>query len=157
MKVKDLMTPKPLSCTVGTNLAAVAKLMWDADCGVLPVTDFGGIVTGIITDRDICIAVAAEDRPARQILAGAVAVKTVYTCHPDDDVLGALQTMKEQRVRRLPVVDEYDALVGMLSWSDAALSAGRRAKGHIDPYALVDTYKAICAHRPTTEPVLMPT
>ena len=148
MKVRDLMTPKPLSCTVGTDLATVARLMAKADCGVLPVTDTGGKVTGIITDRDVCIAVAADDHPARQILAGAVAVKTVYTCHADDDATAALKTMKKQRVRRLPVVNPDGTLVGMLSWSDAALAA-TPSGDKVEPMLLVDAYKGICAHRRT--------
>lgn len=146
MKVRELMTPKPLSCTVGTDLATVARLMAKADCGVLPVTDTGGQVTGIITDRDVCIAVAADDHPARQILAGAIALKPVHTCLPDDDAVAALKTMKKFRVRRLPVINPDGTLVGMLSWSDAALAAGR-AGDRVDPLALVEAYKGICAHR----------
>ena len=146
MKVRELMTPKPLSCTVGTDLATVARLMAKADCGVLPVTDTGGRVTGIITDRDVCIAVAADDHPARQILAGAVAIKdTVHTCRPDDDAAAALRIMKKFKVRRLPVVNPDGTLLGMLSWSDAALAAGTSANG-VEPMALVDAYKGICAH-----------
>jgi CBS domain-containing protein len=146
MKVRELMTPKPLSCTVGTDLATVARLMAKADCGALPVTDTGGQVTGIITDRDVCIAVAARDHPARQILAGAVALKTVHTCHPDDDATAALKTMRKFRVRRLPVINPDGTLVGMLSWSDAALGGGR-AGDRVDPTALVEAYKAFYAHR----------
>jgi CBS domain-containing protein len=146
MKVRELMTPKPLSCDVGTDLATVARLMAKADCGVLPVTDMGGKVTGIITDRDVCIAVAADDHPARQILAGAVAVKTVHTCRPDDDCASALTTMKKYRVRRLPVVNPDGTLLGMLSWSDAALAADENGR-RVDPMLLVDAYKGICAHR----------
>lgn len=150
MKVKELMTPSPLSCNMGTTLAEVAKLMWRADCGVIPVVDDEGTVTGIITDRDICIFVAAQDYPARQILAGAVATKKVFTCRPDDAALDALETMKTQRVRRLPVVDDRGTLVGMLSLTDVALAGHRIAKG-IRPLALVEAYEAI-TERPT-EPI----
>jgi signal-transduction protein with cAMP-binding, CBS, and nucleotidyltransferase domain len=141
------MTPNPLSCTMGTTLAEVARLMWRADCGVIPVVDDSGTVTGIITDRDICIFVAAQDYPARQILAGAVATKKVHTCHPEDKALDALHTMKIHRVRRLPVVDEHGTLVGVLSLTDVALAGHRIAKG-IRPLALVETYEAITERPP---------
>lgn len=149
MKVRELMTPNPLSCSVGTDLATVARLMAKADCGALPVTDTGGKVIGIITDRDICIAVAAHDHPARQILAGAAGIKNVvYTCRAEDDVTTALDRMKWHKVRRLPVVNPDGTLVGMLSWSDIALAAGR-APHDIDAGVLIDTYRGICTRRGT--------
>jgi CBS domain-containing protein len=145
MQVKELMTPAPLSCHVSTDIATVARLMWKADCGVIPVTD-DGIVTGIITDRDICIAIAAKEQLPRHILAGAIAVRKVVTCLADDTVLDALAVMKEHRVRRLPVVDAAGCLIGMLSWSDALLAAHGRPKVIPLP-ALVSTYEAICTRR----------
>ena len=96
-------------------------------------------------DRQL-IAVAARDHPARQILAGAVALKTVHTCQPDDDAIVALKTMRKFRVRRLPVINPDGTLVGMLSWSDAALGGGR-AGDRVDPTALVEAYKSFYAHR----------
>lgn len=143
MKVRELMTAHPLSCTLGTTLARVAKLMWDADCGVIPVTNEEGRLTGIITDRDICIFVAAQDLPARQIQVGTVATKNVFTCTADEDVVGALATMKEHRVRRLPVVDENGLLVGMLSFTDIAL-ARYKTGNDVASRTLVETYKAMC-------------
>ena len=143
MKVRELMTAHPLSCTLGTTLAKVAKLMWEADCGVIPVTNEEGRVTGIITDRDMCIFVAAQDLPARQIQVGTVATKDVRTCMADDPVLSALATMKEYRVRRLPVVDERGMLVGMISFTDIAL-AGFRTGKNVASRTLVETYKSIC-------------
>jgi len=146
MKVREIMTPNPLSCTVGTDLATVARLMAKAHCGAVPVTDTGGTVTGIITDRDVCLAVAAEDRPARQILAGAAAARPVWTCGPDDEVATALSRMKTCHVRRLPVVNPDRALVGMLSWSDAALGSGCTGE-RLEPALLVDAYMGIYEHR----------
>jgi CBS domain-containing protein len=151
MKVRELMTPSPLSCSLGTTLAKVAKLMWEVDCGVIPVVDDQGRVTGIITDRDMCIFVAAQDLPARQIQVGTVASKDVFTCLADDDVVAALETMKQKRVRRLPVVDGQGVLVGMLSFTDIAL-AGFKTGKNVASRALVETYKAICERTDAPQP-----
>jgi CBS domain-containing protein len=155
MKVRELMTPNPLSCLLGTTLAKVAKLMWEVDCGVIPVVDEQGKITGIITDRDMCIFVAAQDLPARQIQVGTVASKAVFTCMPDDDVVAALGTMKEHRVRRLPVVDAGGVLVGMLSFTDIAL-AGFKTGKNVPSLTLVETYKAICERNDAPQGVTPP-
>jgi CBS domain-containing protein len=78
MKVKDIMTAQPLTCAPDTNLAAAAALMLDADCGILPVTQDGKLV-GIVTDRDMYIALATRNKLASQVTAGEVARKQVFT------------------------------------------------------------------------------
>jgi CBS domain-containing protein len=138
------MTAKPLSCTTTTNLAAAVKLMWDGDCGVIPVTDESGKVVGMITDRDICIALATRNVQASQLTAGEVVSGTVHRCRPEDDVLAALQVMKDRRVRRLPVVDAQDRLVGLLSMNDVVLETG--GPQGINAKTVIETFKGICAH-----------
>ncbi len=67
MKVKGIMTEPVQYCAPESNLAAVAKEMWDSDCGVLPIVNHAGEVEGVITDRDICMAVATKGRVASDI------------------------------------------------------------------------------------------
>src|SRR5262245_11710178 len=67
MKVKDLMTTDVKRCSPETNLAAAAKIMWEGDCGAVPVTDERDHVVGVITDRDICIAAATRPRTEGEI------------------------------------------------------------------------------------------
>ena len=69
MKVKDLMTTEVKRCSPETNLAAAARIMWEGDCGVIPVTDEYDHVVGVITDRDICIAAATRPRTEGEIPA----------------------------------------------------------------------------------------
>lgn len=104
MKVTEIMTAAPRTCTPDTTLAAAANLMWEGDCGILPVVDDGELV-GVVTDRDMYIALATRNARASQVRVGAVATKTVSACQPEDEVEAALATMKRARVRRLPVVD----------------------------------------------------
>ncbi|MGE3403483.1 MAG: CBS domain-containing protein, partial [Vicinamibacterales bacterium] len=103
MNVKNVMTSAPRTCTRGTNLAEAAALMLDADCGILPVVDDAGKLVGVVTDRDMYIALATRDTRASQLSVGEVARSPVFTCGPDDDVQSALATMKQHHIRRLPV------------------------------------------------------
>jgi CBS domain-containing protein len=144
MKIKDIMTPEPATCFPATNLAAAAALMLDADCGILPVVDEQGKLVGIVTDRDMYIALATRNALASQVAVGEVARTTVHTCSPDDDVQTALATMKQHRVRRLPVAGFGGTVAGIVSMNDILLAAGPRKAVRSDE--VVDTFQAICAH-----------
>lgn len=145
MKVTDLMTALPESCRPDTNLAVAVQRLWDVDCGVLPVIDASGVLVGIITDRDICIALGTRDEPASRVRVDSVMRAPVETCVTSDDISTALHKMKDRRVRRLPVVDAGGGLVGVLSLNDIAL-AGTSRNG-VRPEQLLETLRAIFAHR----------
>jgi len=145
MKVKELMTLDAKHCTLDTNLAAAAKIMWEGDCGAVPVIDESGRVVGMITDRDICIAGATRPRAEGEIPVKDVISKTVYTCAPGDDVRAALDTMRTRKVRRLPVVGQDGRLTGILSIHDIA-SHARSGKGaDISPEAVLEAFVTITA------------
>jgi CBS domain-containing protein len=123
MKVKDLMSADVQSCSEDTDLATVARLMWDADCGIVPVVDGQRHVTGVITDRDICIAAATRALDPARIIVRDAMTRGVATCPQDADARSALETLSQRRVRRLPVVDRQDRLVGILSLNDLVTRA----------------------------------
>jgi CBS domain-containing protein len=143
MKVKDIMTAEPRTCHPGTNLAAAAELMLDGDCGILPVVAEGKLC-GVVTDRDMFIALATRNRLAAQLTVGEVAQTPVYTCGPDDDVHTALATMKQHHIRRLPVEGFGGTVLGIISMNDILLAAGARKPVRQDE--VVETFQAICAH-----------
>jgi CBS domain-containing protein len=145
MKVKELMTTAVATTPPNANLARAARLMWDRDCGVLPVVDATGHVMGMITDRDICRAVTTHARPASRIAVEEIASHHVYSVTPEDDAETALQAMTAHQVRRLPVVDAGGHLKGILSMNDIVLHAGD-ATG-VKASAIVDALKGICAHK----------
>ncbi len=148
MLVRELMTTEVRSCGPDSNLAEVAASMWDADCGIVPVVNSEGRVVSVVTDRDICIAAGTRGRAPNEIPVGeVVASGEVFSCQPDDDVRDALRTMGRRRVRRLPVLDEGGRLRGLFSINDAVLRAGTGA-GTVSAPAVLETLKAICAHRP---------
>ena len=142
MKIKEIMTKQPKTASRDTTLAAAAHLLWGADCGILPVVD-GGKLVGVVTDRDMYVALATRNKPASQITVGEVSTGKVWACGPDDDVHAALDTMASRRVRRLPVTQD-GALVGVISMNDLVLAAGADKEVRNDE--VVATLKAICAH-----------
>jgi CBS domain-containing protein len=149
MKVQEVMTGKVTTCKPETNLATAAMLMWDNDCGVLPVLTDDGRVVGMVTDRDICIAAATKRRDIVDIPVYEVISGRLYACSPDDNVQEALKIMQQEKVRRLPVIDADGALQGLLSINDVALKAQEskdRKKPEISYNDVMTTFKAICAH-----------
>jgi len=143
MKVKEVMTTDVKRCSPETNLAAAARIMWEGDCGAVPVTGERDQVVGVITDRDICIAAATRPRTEGEIPVKEVLSKALYTCAPGDDVRAALETMKSRKIRRLPVV-EQGRLVGIVSIHDIAVQSRRRSS-EVSPDSVLDAFIAITA------------
>jgi CBS domain-containing protein len=143
MNASELMTPNPVTCSSSTNLAQAARLMLDADCGILPVL-VDGQLQGVVTDRDLFIALGTRDRRASSVTVGEVMQAPVFSCGPDDDVHAVLQLMKEHGVRRVPVEGFNKSLLGIVSMNDIVLAAGLK-KG-VRGGDVVDALQAICAH-----------
>lgn len=118
MRVSQLMTGSPAFCRPDSNLGEAVEKMWNYNCGLLPVVDAAGFVTGVITDRDICIALGTRRTFAGELKVSEVAAEKVIVCYQGDDVRTALAAMATGRVRRLPVLDESGKLVGVLSMDD---------------------------------------
>jgi CBS domain-containing protein len=144
MKVAQLMTPAPLACGPDSNLAEVAALMWDANCGIVPMVDAAGRVTGVVTDRDICIAAATRNLAPQHIRVCEVQDRPAVCCRPEDDVKKALRLMKEHRVRRLPVTGSEGELHGIVSIDDILLEAGH-ARAGFTAKDVISTLQVICA------------
>ena len=150
MKVKEIMTANAKACTLTDNLAEAARLMWEEDCGIVPVIAEGGELVGLITDRDICMAAMLKGRNEASIAIEAVMSGKLFTCKPEDDIHGALNTMRNNKVRRLPVVTAGKKLAGMLSMNDVVLKAaeaGDKKAPELSYSDVVNTYKSICQHQ----------
>lgn len=150
MKVQDLMTTNAITCGPNTNLATAAGLMWDNNCGSLAVTNDDGKVIGLITDRDICIAVATRQRLASEILVSEVITGEVWACAPQDGIRNLLQLMRHARVRRLPVISDDGVLQGIVSISDLVLHAEEaqgKQKPELSLQDAIGTLKAVCGYR----------
>lgn len=135
--VRSLMTTRVKACSPDDSLARAAQLMWESDCGIVPVTEYGRVV-GLLTDRDVCMATYTQGRPPGEIRAGSVMSKRVLACSADDSIGSALSLMAQNRIRRLPVTHDGGQLVGMLTLADIARWARATATPAVEA-ALSDT------------------
>jgi CBS domain-containing protein len=128
-------------------------MMWDHDCGCIPIRD-GDHVVGMITDRDICMAAHFKGKPIRDIRIEEAMSRDVAVCRPGDPLETAEAIMMRAQVRRLPVTDASGRLVGILSLNDIAraLSAGPSVRSGEGLHQLALTLGAICAQRSTPTP-----
>ena len=143
MNARDIMTRPPHTCGLETPLDEASRLMENESCGTLPVLDDRGRLAGILTDRDIAIAIGRSDRAPAQITARDVMTRNVHTCSPGDDLLEALDEMASAGVRRLPVVDAAGKLRGLLSIDDIILWAVEH--DDLKPKDVLRSLRAICA------------
>ena len=144
MQVREVMTQKAVFCGPETNLAEAALLMWKNGCGFLPVVGEGGNVIGVITDRDISVALGTRNQRPEEVRVWDVMPKQLFTCTADDDVHCVLKTIRASKIRRLPVIDRDGGLVGVLSIDDIVLRAREHVFGKDVSYKDVeDTYRAL--------------
>jgi CBS domain-containing protein len=119
MNVNELMERDVGTCNPDTNLEYIAKIMWDKNCGSIPVLDNQRTPLGVITDRDIAMACFLNHKALWELFArDIVSNREVHCCGIDDDVRHALYLMSQFHVRRMPVVDREGHLAGMISLGD---------------------------------------
>jgi CBS domain-containing protein len=145
MKARDIMSEPAYTCGPNTDLATVAKIMWDHDCGFVPVVDASGVVAGVITDRDICIATSTRRLLPEHISAAQAMASPIHACLSDDSVSDVLATMKQFRIRRVPVIDANGRLQGVISLNDLVLASDATRAPQASE--IVSTMAAICAHQ----------
>jgi CBS-domain-containing membrane protein len=151
MLVEQLMARPVETCRASDTLAHAAQLMWDHDCGCLPVCDDSERVIGVITDRDICMCGLFERRPLEELSVATAMSKDVHVCRADDTIEHAEELMRDERIRRLPVVDDGRTLVGLIALADLAREAADESRG--DKHDVTEsevgfTLAAICAPLP---------
>ncbi len=152
--VRSVMNPNVRCARAHVSVADVAMIMEKNRCGAVPIVDGRRRVVGMVTDRDICLAVGRRALPAVLIAAGEVMSKKVYACSPDQELAEALETMQNNGVRRLPVIDATGRLGGILSMDDVVLRADTGTKnGSPSAYELaIETLKAIYTKRGAGKP-----
>ncbi len=140
MRVEEIMTKDVSSCSPATNAATAAEIMWTRNCGSLPIAEDGGRVVGIVTDRDLFIALGTRNQRPGDLAVGDIMNRDVSICAPDDDIRVALKLMAEKQIHRLPVVGHDGALQGILSIDDIVV----RAEGDGLSREVLKTMKAVC-------------
>ncbi len=150
MTVREIMVASPRACDPEMNCAEAAEHLWAAGCGALPVIDRDRKVIGIVTDRDICIALGTRNRRASELQIRDVMTENVATCRSNDDIHDALKVMHDRKVRRLPVTDGAGKLEGMLCASDLLVHARHDdgSRPELSYENIVNALRGICWHCP---------
>ena len=129
MRVSDVMTRDVSCCSAYDSLSTAARLMWDRDCGSVPVLEPDtGKVIGMITDRDICMATVLQDRAPGAITVREAMSDELHACSPEDTIVHAERTLRDNQIRRVPVLDRNGRLVGILSLADIVRVAGQGSR-----------------------------
>lgn len=147
MQVRDIMSTPVVTCRSTDTLNTAAQIMWERDCGVIPVVDDSGAVVGMITDRDISMAAYTQGGPLTGIPVSNAMAKHVFSCKPDDSLDAAERLMSDKQIRRVPIVDGENKPIGILSLNDIARRAGKAGKRDGLDRELAQTMAAICQPR----------
>jgi CBS domain-containing protein len=146
MRVGKIMTKDPTCCVPSDSAQHAASLMRNEDAGIVPVinNEQSRTIVGVVTDRDLCMNVVAEGLDPRTVSVESCMTTTVVTCSPSDSVERATDLMRENQIRRLPVVNEQKELQGIIALADVVERADvKTTQTH-------ETLKKVSA--PTNEP-----
>jgi CBS domain-containing protein len=124
--VRDIMKTQPIRLQGSTPVIEAARQMFDANVGAVIVADDGKIA-GIVTDRDITMRVVAQGRDPSTTSLSQICSCNVATLSPDDEIDRAVQVMRDNAIRRVPVVDSQNEAVGIVSLGDLALERDPRS------------------------------
>ena len=133
MLCNEIMTTNPEFCLPSDPVMKAAQLMKSQDVGPIPIVEDKNNkkLTGIVTDRDLAIKIVAEARDPKTTRVKDVMTDDVVTCKENEDVNKALKLMQDYQVRRLPVVDTGDHLLGIIAQADVATRLGSRTTGKV--------------------------
>jgi CBS domain-containing protein len=152
MNLAKVMTSDVCACSPQDTLNRAAQLMWEHDCGFLPVVDDGRRVVSVVTDRDVCMGVYTQGKPLWDLPVSSVMSPALYTCKPGDDATDVERLMRDKKIRRIPVIDDSGELVGVVTLGDLARRSqtGRLQKA-TSGLAIAKTLAAICEPRAPQE------
>lgn len=128
MYVNEAMTTSVCTCQPTTTLDKIARKMWAADCGAIPIVDEGNKPVGMVTDRDIAMAAMLNNKPLWELTASTIMQdQQVHCISQFESIESCLATMEKYRVRRLPVIADSGKLVGIVSLTDALAMASSQS------------------------------
>ena len=145
MKISELMTRPVHVCRATDTLDNAASLMWQHDIGSIVVVDDAGQTIGMVTDRDACMAAMTCGVALHDIPVSIAMAKHVVTCRPEDTDAAVAEMMAKHKIRRVPVIDEAQQPVGIVSLNDLARTMARGRE--VPATSVAGTLAAICEHR----------
>jgi CBS domain-containing protein len=141
LKAREVMTKDPWTCGETASLAQAARVMWENDVGFVPVVDGDGRARGTITDRDICMAALSTGLRLDEIPVSHAMAKSVFKCRHTDSLETVERIMGDKQIRRIPVVNEDDRIIGVIAQADVAQAERDSSRVH-------GTVQAISMPRP---------
>jgi CBS domain-containing protein len=129
-KCNEVMTKNPVCCRPDDMVVKVAQLMQSENIGSIPVIENERTLklVGIVTDRDLALKIVAKGQDAKSTKVEAVMTRQIVTCRIGDDLQMALDAMAEHQLRRIPIVDEDDKIVGIIAQADVATRVNQPEK-----------------------------
>ena len=126
----DVMTQNPVYCLPGDMVIKAAELMKSGDLGPVLVVESEQTrkLVGILTDRDLALKIVAEGLDPRSTTVETVMTREVVTCLAEDDLQVALDAMAEHQLRRIPIVDNDNKILGIIAQADVATRGGQPEK-----------------------------
>jgi CBS domain-containing protein len=155
MKVERIMNRDVKVCDLQDSLDRAAQIMWENACGAVPVVDEASKPVGFLTDRDICMAAYTQGKSLGALRVVEAMANKVICCGAEQDLASAARLMRENRVRRLPVVGANGELVGLLSLDDIACEATRTLRDGVNSELrnlVLEVHLAINRGRPRLRP-----
>lgn len=149
MQIAHVMTKSIQTCRAEDSLERAAQLMWDHDIGSIAVVDAGGQLCGMVTDRDCLMAAYTNGRCLADLPVAIAMTNHVVSCTLDDSDLVAATLMSKHRVRRIPVVDDANRPVGIVSLNDLAIAMAEGSD--VPAIEVAGTLAAISQHRARAE------
>lgn len=143
MRVKEVMMRTPAFCRETSNAGEAVEIMWNRNCGLLPIVSAENKVVGVVTDRDLCIALGTRGVPAGELTVSEVASGKIFTSAAEDEIHLALANMARNKVRRLVVLDKQERLEGILSVDDIVRHAAQQAPGRIADLSYADVVSTL--------------
>lgn len=131
MKVRSVMSSDVSCCQRETSLQEVARLMIECDCGEIPVCDEDRRVVGVVTDRDIACRTVAKGRNPLELRAADCMTAPAIVVSQDASLEEACALLEDNQVRRLPVVDDAERCIGMITIADVSRFAPRRTTAKV--------------------------
>jgi CBS domain-containing protein len=148
MRIEEIMSSPAVTCGINDSLNTAAQLMWEHDCGSLPVVNDEGCVVGMITDRDICMAAYTQGSSLHPVAVANAMAKEVFSCHLKDSLESAERLMRNKQIRRMPVLNDDNRPAGVLSFNDIARYAASSRKNKGIEHEVTQTLAAIGEPRP---------
>ncbi len=128
LRCRDIMTRNVTTCHRDTPIFEVARIMRDEDIGSLPVIGPNGKLEGIVTDRDLVVGGLTSEKPEAELRAEDCMTDDLFTANQNDRLVDVINDMGDHQVRRVPVVDGRERLVGIISMADIAVQTNKDAE-----------------------------